>query len=86
MDYGQLQPYFGTEADYQKMREALNEEQIKIIADFPINGVSEKNILIPKGEKANWTKPATEKGTINWNLENKQVKSFDESCSRLCLS
>lgn len=74
VDYGQLQPYFGTEADYQKMREALNKEQIKVIADFPINGVSEKNVLIPKGEKVNWAKPATEKGTVNWNLENKQVK------------
>lgn len=74
IDYGTLQPYLGTEIDYQKMREALKKEQIQIIADFPINGVSEKNTLIPKGQEAIWTKKGKEEGTIEWNLENKQVK------------
>lgn len=74
IDYSKLQTNFGTKKDYQNMYDALHKVNIKVMADFPLNGVSEKNTLIPSGSQDEWTSAGKEEGTVNWNFANSEVQ------------
>lgn len=73
-NYQVLQKNFGTKAQYNSMYKALHSKNIKVMADFPINGVSEKNTFIPSTEKEQWVTSGKEAGTVNWRLENEAVQ------------
>lgn len=74
VDYNKLQDNFGTKKDYDEMYEALHKINIKVMADFPINGVSENNTLIPT-DRTDFVTSGKEKGTVNWVLSTKEVEN-----------
>lgn len=73
-DYSRLQKNFGTKKEYLAMHEALHKVDIKVMADFPINGVSKKNALIPNNKADQWVTEGLEKNTINWVISNPEVQ------------
>lgn len=74
INYSSLQKNLGTQAEYESMYEALHKIDIKIMADFPINGVSEKNTLISQASKGEWVTAGEQQGTVNWLTENEEVQ------------
>lgn len=73
-NYNSLQKNFGTKAQYNSMYKALHTKKIKVMADFPINGVSENNAFIPNVGKDQWVTEGEEQGTINWRTDNDKVQ------------
>nr|WP_246880557.1 alpha-amylase family glycosyl hydrolase [Sporosarcina sp. 6E9] len=73
LDYETLEPHFGTEEEFADMIASLEKENIGVVADFPMSGVSEnhtwvKNDLVP-------SIPA-EDGTIDWDTSNPTTKEM----------
>lgn len=73
-DYSELQKNFGTKKEYMAMREALHKVDIKVMADFPINGVSKNNAFIPKNQANQWITPGLEENTVNWVTSNPDLQ------------
>lgn len=73
-NYNALQKNFGTKAQYDSMYKALHSNNIKVMADFPINGVSENNAFIPNTGQEQWITLGKEQGTVNWRVENEEVQ------------
>ncbi|GEK33653.1 alpha-amylase family glycosyl hydrolase [Kurthia sibirica] len=71
IDYSKLQKRFGTDKEYEEMRERLHKSKIAVMTDFPINGVSAKNKL--QGSK-DWS-TTNKDGTIDWKLDNVAVQN-----------
>lgn len=74
VDYSKLQDNFGTKKQYEEMYAALHKINMKVMADFPINGVSEENTLIPS-ERKGFVIAGSEQGTVNWDFSNSEVES-----------
>ena len=73
LDYEMLEPHFGTEEEFTDMIESLKKENIGVVADFPLSGVSEnhtwvKSNLVP-------SMPAGD-GTVNWDSSNPATKKM----------
>lgn len=71
LDYGVLEPSFGTSEEFIEMIDVLNEKNIGVIADFPLNGVSENHVWVKEGSMA--FHPNGD-GTVNWDLASDNVK------------
>lgn len=69
LDYTKLEPHFGTEDDFNSMIDELHDKDVRVIADFPLAGVSKEN---------NWADklPSTsgEGDTIDWDPKNADVQ------------
>ena len=46
LNYEELDPHFGTEEEFVQMLEDVHEQDIGVIADFPLNGVSEEHVWV----------------------------------------
>ena len=64
IDYSKLDPHFGTADEFNTLISELHKNNLKIIADFPLGGVSENNTLAQTASAK--ATPAAD-GTINWN-------------------
>lgn len=73
-DYSKLQKNFGTKKEYLAMHEALHKVDIKVMADFPINGVSKNNAFIPNNQTDEWVTAGLEENTVNWVISNPEVQ------------
>lgn len=71
LDYEKLEPHFGTTEEFIEMIEALDEEEIGLIADFPLSGVSENHAWVKDGSLAS---TANGDGTVNWDTTDAKVK------------
>ncbi|WP_041076554.1 alpha-amylase family glycosyl hydrolase [Bacillus sp. OxB-1] len=69
LDYEELEPHFGTADEFNSMIEAIHAKDLKVIADFPLNGVSANHVWTD--ELA--TLPATD-GTVNWDYADLAVR------------
>jgi len=73
LDYEKLEPHFGTKEDFTKMIDAIHEKNIGVVADFPLNGVSENHVWVKDGLLP--TVPASE-GTVDWVHTDAEVKGM----------
>ena len=73
LDYGKLEPHFGTDGDLKEMINALHEKEIGVIADFPMSGVSENHVWVKDGTLP--STPAAE-GTVDWDSSDAKVKEM----------
>lgn len=69
LDYTKLEDHFGTEEDFKTMLKELHKADIKVIADFPLAGVSKDHIW---ADKLAWT--PGENGTIDWKADDADVQ------------
>lgn len=71
LDYTQLEPQFGTDAEFSSMMKAIHKRDIAAIADFPFAGVSANHVWAQEGKFE--AIPATD-GTIDWNHTDEAVQ------------
>ncbi|MCZ2257245.1 alpha-amylase family glycosyl hydrolase [Sporosarcina sp. G11-34] len=71
LDYEKLEPNFGTDEDLAKMIDKLHENELKVIADFPLSGVSEDHVWAKDGLLP--STPAGD-GIINWDSSDADVQ------------
>lgn len=71
LDYEKLEPHFGTAKELKKMINAFDEKKIGVIADFPLNGVSENHVWVKDGSLAS---TSNGDGTVNWDSSDDNVK------------
>ncbi|MEK3935389.1 alpha-amylase family glycosyl hydrolase [Sporosarcina sp. FSL W7-1349] len=69
LDYVKLDPHFGTAEEFNSMIEAVHAKDLKVIADFPMNGVSANHVWA--NELA--TLPAAD-GTMDWDYADPAVR------------
>lgn len=74
LQYNKIQQRFGTKKEYDKMYEELHKQDISVMADFPINGVSNQNTLIDAQSRNAWVSDAEEQGTVDWKTNNPEVQ------------
>lgn len=63
LDYAKLEPHFGTTEEFSKMITAIHKQDMSVIADFPLAGVSSNHVWAKEGTVK--ALPAAE-GTIDW--------------------
>ncbi len=73
LDYGKIEPHFGTEEDLAKMIETFHGENIGVMADFPLNGVSEQHVWIKEDHLP--TSQANGK-TVEWDQTDANVRAM----------
>jgi len=71
LDYGKIEPHFGTEAELKSFLKKLHEENLGAIADFRLSSVSENHVWVKDGSLPSI--PAGQ-GKINWDSKDDQVK------------
>ena len=69
LDYMKFDPHFGTEEDFTDMLDDVHKSDIRVIADFPLAGVSKDHVW---AEKLPWT--AGQGDTIDWDAKDKDVQ------------
>ncbi|WJY26062.1 alpha-amylase family glycosyl hydrolase [Sporosarcina trichiuri] len=69
LDYTKLEDHFGTEEDFKDMLDELHDKDIRVIADFPLAGVSKDHVW---KDKLPWT--AGDGATIDWNADDADVQ------------
>ncbi|MFS0575443.1 alpha-amylase family glycosyl hydrolase [Sporosarcina sp. 179-K 3D1 HS] len=69
LDYTELEPHFGTAEEFNSMIEAIHANDLKVIADVPLNEVSANHVWVDELT----TLPAGE-GTINWDYADTAVQ------------
>lgn len=72
LDYEKLEPRFGTAKELTEMIEALEEKELGVIADFPLNGVSENHVWVKDESLAS---TSNGDGTVNWDTSDDKVKA-----------
>jgi len=65
LDYTKFDPHFGTDAEFSEMVKAIHEQDMSVIADFPLAGVSSNHIWAKEGTVK--SVPAAD-GTIDWDF------------------
>ena len=71
LDYEKLEPHFGTAQELTEMVEAFDEYDVGVVADFPLNGVSENHVWV---EDQSLASTANGDGTVNWDTTDDNVK------------
>ena len=71
LDYEKLEPHFGTGEDLTKMIGKVHENDMKIIADFPLSGVSENHVWAKDGVLPSTPAGA---GTVDWDSSDAEVQ------------
>ncbi|REB11191.1 alpha-amlyase [Sporosarcina sp. BI001-red] len=69
LDYTKLEKHFGTVEDFNSMLKELHDKDVKIIADFPLAGVSKDHVW---ANKLPFTKG--EGNTIDWKADDADVQ------------
>ena len=64
LDYTKFDPHFGTEAEFSEMVKAIHKQDMSVIADFPLAGVSSNHIWATEGTVK--ALPVAE-GIIDWD-------------------
>jgi cyclomaltodextrinase len=64
LDYTKLEPRFGTSEEFIKMIKAIHKQEMAVIADFPLAGVSANHVWAKEGTVK--ALPAAD-GTIDWD-------------------
>ncbi|EGQ19262.1 alpha-amylase [Sporosarcina newyorkensis 2681] len=72
LDYTKLDPHFGTADEFVEMISALHDEDLYVIADFPLGGVSANHVWAQNGTLK--PVPAAD-GTIDWDSSDAAVQS-----------
>lgn len=70
LDYGQIEPHFGTDEELKELIGEMHEHKLKLITDFPLGGVSADHVLANELK----TIPAAD-GTIDWDLKDKLTQN-----------
>lgn len=63
LDYKEIEPHFGTAEELVQLIDEMHSKKLKVMADFPLGGVSEDHVLASELPSA-----ANGDGTINWDL------------------
>ncbi len=71
LDYTKLEPHFGTDEEFIGMIKEIHKNDISVIADFPLAGVSANHVWAKEGNLK--TIPAAE-GTIDWDSSDANVQ------------
>ena len=71
LDYEMIEPHFGTNEDLAKMIDKVHEKEMKVIADFPLSGISEDHKWI-KEDKLPSVK--ADDGTVKWDAKDTNVQ------------
>lgn len=69
LDYTKFDEHFGTEEDFNSMLKELHEKDVRVIADFPLAGVSENHVW---ASKLPFSKG--EGNTIDWKADDADVQ------------
>lgn len=69
LDYTKFDEHFGTEEDFKSMLKELHDKDVRVIADFPLSGVSENHVW---ASKLPYTKG--EGSTIDWKADDADVQ------------
>lgn len=69
LDYAKLEDHFGTEQDFRDMLADLHDKDVRVIADFPLAGVSREHVW---ADQLPWTEG--EDGTIDWDAQDPDVR------------
>ncbi len=69
LDYTTFERHFGTADEFKTLLKESHSKDLKVIVDFPIQGVSDQHVWNQDPSKSTWTIDNGD-GTINWNLEN----------------
>jgi cyclomaltodextrinase / maltogenic alpha-amylase / neopullulanase len=64
LDYTKLEPHFGTDDEFAEMIKAIHKQEMSVVADFPLAGVSPNHVWVKEGTVK--ALPATD-GTIDWD-------------------
>lgn len=73
LDYTTFERHFGTEDEFKTLITESHSKDLKVVVDFPIQGVSDQHVWNLDPNKSNWTIDNGD-GTIDWNLENADVQ------------
>lgn len=71
LDYEKLEPHFGTEQELADLIDAAHSEDIGVIADFPLNGISEQHVWV---ENDALPLVQTNDGSVHWDYTDVTVK------------
>lgn len=63
LNYKEIEPHFGTAEELVQLIDEMHSKKLKVMADFPLGGVSEDHVLASELPSA-----ANGDGTINWDL------------------
>ncbi|WP_153732005.1 alpha-amylase family glycosyl hydrolase [Sporosarcina obsidiansis] len=69
LDYSEIEPHFGTEEEFTGLIKEMHDNELKIMTDFPLGGVSSDHIWANQLP----TIP-TNDGTIDWDLRKAEVQ------------
>ena len=71
--YENIEPHFGTSADFMQLIHTFAKHNVKIMVDFPLSNVSENHEWVKDSAKIQWIL-SNENGKIQWDLENEEVQ------------
>ena len=71
LDYGTIEPRFGSEDDLAKMIETVHDKKISVVADFPFGEVSSNHVWVKDGL---FTGIPAANGTIDWDSSDPLVR------------
>ncbi|MFJ7932870.1 alpha-amylase family glycosyl hydrolase [Sporosarcina sp. NPDC096371] len=71
LDYSKLEPHFGTDKELNELIKNIHKNDMSVIADFPLAGVSANHVWAKEGTLK--TIPATD-GTIDWDYSDVAVQ------------
>lgn len=69
LDYTTLERQFGTEDEFKNLLKEAHDKEIKVVVDFPIQGVSNNHVWTKDSAGSDWFIDNGD-GTIDWNLKN----------------
>lgn len=71
LNYGKIEPHFGTEEELHALVDEIHKKKLKVIADFPLGEVSENHVWVKEGKLK--STPAGE-GVVRWDAQDPAVQ------------
>lgn len=71
--YSEIEPHFGTSEEFKQVIDTYNNNDVKVMVDFPLTNVSENHEWAQDPSKADWI-VGTSEGKVRWNLKNDEVQ------------
>jgi len=69
LDYTAFERHFGTTEEFVNLLNEAHDKKIKVVVDFPIQGVSDQHVWSQDSSKSSWIIDNGD-GTVDWDLEN----------------
>lgn len=71
--YRKIEPNFGTKDEFKKLIRTVKKNDMSVMIDFPLNGVSEHHEWAQDPEKSSWIQSKKD-GKVRWDLTNEEVR------------